>query len=365
MAQEEVSRLAETVRHHSVIRLEPLTKIAAGIVQSLQSSDRLVVQALSGANGSPLITNLVNVSILSTKLGTGLEYRQEELERLALAGLLHDIGIFAVPESLVLKPHRLTPNERAIIEQHPELGYQVLSTLGSSYSWLAQVVQQAHERWKGQGYPNKLKGSQIHDYAQIIGIVDIFDALISPRPYRRRILPHEAVRELLVAEQSSFSRELIKALVEQLSVYPLGTTVRLNTGEVGVVTQLNSRYPLRPVVQMGQTANRPVPNGPRLADLSKTPLVYIVETLEAPTIENWRPRCRRLCLRRLLQKMSPRRSHSRPCWKAWMPSLARSSTWWRGRWARPANQRRPNEGTRSSPNRPPSIAPTIHFKRKS
>ena len=286
MAQEEVSRLAETVRHHAVIRLEPLTKIAAGIVQSLQSSDRLVVQALSGANGSPLITNLVNVSILSTKLGTGLEYRREELERLALAGLLHDIGIFAVPESLVSKPNRLTPSERAIIEQHPELGYQVLSTLGSSYSWLAQVVQQAHERWKGQGYPNKLKGSQIHDYAQIIGIVDIFDALISPRPYRPRILPHEAVRELLVAEQSSFSRELIKALVEQLSVYPLGTTVRLNTGEVGVVTQLNARYPLRPVVQMGQTVNRPMTNGPRLADLSKTPLVYIVETLEAPTIEN-------------------------------------------------------------------------------
>lgn len=282
MGEEELSRLAETVRHHTVIRLETLTRIAAGIVQSLQSSDRLVVQALSGANGSPLITNLVNVSILSAKLGMGLEYRRNELEQLALAGLVHDIGIFAVPESLVLKPHRLTPSERAIIEQHPELGFQVLSTLGSSYSWLAQVVRQAHERSKGQGYPNKLKGSQIHDYAQIIGIVDVFDALISPRPYRRRILPHEAVRELLATEQSSFSRELIKALVEQLSVYPLGTTVRLNTGEVGVVTQLNSRYPLRPIVQVGRT----MPNGPRLADLSKTPLVYIVETLEAPTIEN-------------------------------------------------------------------------------
>jgi len=286
MGEEELSRLAETVRHHAVIRLETLTKIATGIVQSLQSSDRLVVQALSGTNGSPLITNLVNVSILSAKLGMGLEYRREELEQLALAGLLHDIGIFAVPESLILKPHRLTPSERAIIEQHPELGFQVLSTLGSSYSWLAQVVRQAHERWKGQGYPNKLKGSQIHDYAQIIGIVDVFDALISPRPYRRRILPHEAVRELLATEQSSFSRELIKALVEQLSVYPLGTTVRLNTGEVGVVTQLNSRYPLRPIMQIGRTADRTMPNGPKLTDLSKTPLVYIVETLEPPTIEN-------------------------------------------------------------------------------
>src|SRR5437867_6774888 len=286
MAEEELSHLAETVRHHAVIQLEALTRIATGIVQSLHSSDRLVVQAHSGTNGSPLITNLVNVSILSTKLEMGLEFQREELERLALAGLVHDIGIFAVPESLVLKPHRLTHSEREIIEQHPEVGFQVLSTLGSSYSWLAQVVRQAHERWKGQGYPNKLKGSQIHDYAQIIGIVDIFDALISPRPYRRRILPHEAVRELLMAEQSSFSRELIRALVEQLSVYPLGTTVRLNTGEVGVVTQLNSGYPLRPIVQVNQIANHSMPNGPKLADLSKTPLVYIVETLEPPTIAN-------------------------------------------------------------------------------
>src|SRR5438093_13079276 len=120
----------------------------------------------------------------------------------------------------------------------------MLTTHWSSYSRLSQVVRQAQERWKGQGYPNKLKGSQIHDYAQIIGIVDIFDALIIPRRYRRRILPHEAVRELLMAEQSSFSRELIRALVEQLSVYPVGTTVGLNTGEVGVVTERNAGYPV-------------------------------------------------------------------------------------------------------------------------
>ena len=84
-----------------------------------------------------------------------------------------------------------------LIEQHPELGYQAIRKAGQKYDWLAQVVRQAHERWNGQGYPNKLKGRQISEFAQIIGVVDVFDALVSPRGYRRRFFPYEAVRELI------------------------------------------------------------------------------------------------------------------------------------------------------------------------
>ena len=105
------------------------------------------------------------------------------------------------------KAGRLTPEERMLIEQHPELGYQALRKLGTTHDWLAEVVRQAHERWNGQGYPNKLKGRQINEFAQIIGVVDVFDALVSPRPYRRRFLPHEAVRELVVVERTAFPRK--------------------------------------------------------------------------------------------------------------------------------------------------------------
>jgi hypothetical protein len=224
----------------------------------------------------------VNVAVLATKVGAGLGYHGKELERLTFAGLLHDIGLFAVPQSLITKSGRLTRDERTLIEQHPELGYQAIRKAGPKYDWLAQVVRQAHERWNGQGYPNKLKERQISEFAQIIGVVDVFDALVSPRGYRRRFFPHEAVRELVVAERAAFPREVVKALVEQLSAYPLGTSVRLTTGEVGSVMRINTRYPLRPVVWIGGDTIRGQEG--RQLDLSLMPLVSIIETLEPPDV---------------------------------------------------------------------------------
>ena len=281
-AQEQLTGLALAVQRQDALDLEPLSVLATEVVAALKRSDRLLVQAMSGPAGPPLITNLVNVGILATKVGMGLGYHGKELERLALAGLLHDVGLFAVPQSLIAKPGRLTSDERALIEQHPELGYQAIHKAGLKYDWLAQVVRQAHERWNGQGYPNKLKERQINEFAQIIGLVDVFDALVSPRGYRRRFFPHEAVRELLVAERTAFPREIVKTLIQELSAYPLGTSVRLTTGEVGSVIRVNTRFPLRPVVWVESDTG--YGQDGRQMDLSCTPLVSVIETLEPPDV---------------------------------------------------------------------------------
>lgn len=280
LAEEELSGLAGSVRRHEPIRLEALARIATGIVESLQYNDRLITRALAAASGSQLITHQVNVAILATKLGGGLGYQSEELGHLALAGLVHDVGMFLLPESLISSPDKLSQEDHEHIEQHPELGFQVLSQLGSSDAWLAEIVRQEHERWQAQGYPNKLKGTEVHEYAQIIGIVDVFDALVSPRPSCQRMLPHEAVRELLVGQKNAFPHKLIKALVEQLSVFPIGTMVRLNTGEVGIVTQLNPRHPLRPIVRVSQTTDQTMPATSKPIDLSQTTQTHIVEVLK-------------------------------------------------------------------------------------
>ncbi len=287
-AEEQLTTVALAVQRQEQLDLDGLSVLAVEISDALKRSDQLLVQAMSGPAGSPLITNLVNVGILATKVGSRLGYHGNELEQLTFAGLLHDIGLFAVPQSLITKSGRLTQDERTLIEQHPELGYQTIRKAGEKYDWLAQVVRQAHERWNGQGYPNKLKGRQICEFAQIIGVVDIFDALVSPRGYRRRFFPHEAVRELMVAERMSFPREVIKSLVEQLSAYPLGTSVRLTTGEVGSVMRVNTRYPLRPVVWIEGDAVYGQEG--RQLDLSRTPLVSIIETLESPDMARvWSP----------------------------------------------------------------------------
>ena len=295
MAEEALGRLASSSSQPSnpfqleglarVAMMEEFTKIATGFVDTLQQSDHFVAKAITGKKGSPIISNMVNVSILATKLGMGIGYQREALIGLALAGLLHDVGMLQLPASLLSKPDKLSEAERAQIKQHPEIGFQMLSKLGAQYAWLAQVAWQEHERWNGQGYPRGLKGDQIHEYARIIGIVDIFDALVSPRPYRRRLLPHEAVRELLTAEKTAFSSQIIKALIQQFTLFPLGTMVQLNTGEVGVVTQLNPRYPLRPVVSVNQGASGPGTGAVKFVDLSATTLVHITEVVGSETGE--------------------------------------------------------------------------------
>ncbi len=282
-AEGELTEAAAAVQSQRELAIDRIRALVQGLVSSLRQDDQLVVEALSGPPGPTLITNLINVSILGTKVGIGLGYYGEELDRLALGGLVHDIGLFAVPASLIAKAGRLTTDERMLIEQHPNLGAQVIHRLGPEYHWLTQVVLQAHERVDGCGYPNRLKGRQIGEMAQILGVVDVFDALVSDRPYRRRLLPHEAVKELLVVERTAFPREILKALIEQLSVYPLGTTVRLTTGEVATVERVNSRYPLRPVVHIGGTSVADQATPPHI-DLSLTPLVSIVETLDPPAV---------------------------------------------------------------------------------
>lgn len=284
-AEAALMRVAAAVQRQEPVDLEEMTRLAGSIVDSIQENDQLVVEALSSPAGPPLVSNLINVGILATKVGIGLGYYGEELRRLALAGLLHDIGIFAVPQDLLTKTGRLTPDERALVEQHPRLGGEVIKRLGADYAWLAEVVLQAHERGKGQGYPNRLKGREINELAQIIGLVDIFDALVSPRPYRPRLLPHEAIRELLNTERTAFPREIMKGLVEQLSVYPLGTRVRLSSGEEGVVVRITPRYPSRPVLRVTGEPHESETAAPRFLDLSVLPHVSVADTVDPPALE--------------------------------------------------------------------------------
>jgi hypothetical protein len=289
-AHETLSRLTTGVQRRQPLNFDEVSRLADALTDSLQEGDRLVIHALSGPAGSPLITNLLNVGILSTKVGLGLGYYGIDLHRLAVAALIHDIGIFSIPENILKKTGPLTSDERILIEEHPRLGFESILQSGESHRWLAEVVLQAHERWMGQGYPNKLKGRQINELAQIIGLVDVFDALVSPRPYRRRLLPHEAVRELLSAERNAFPREVMKALVEQLSVYPLGTQVRVNTGEEGIVIGINSKYPCRPRITIPEEVKDGHTTSARTLDLSAMPFVWVTEAIAPPDIDRIAPR---------------------------------------------------------------------------
>jgi response regulator RpfG family c-di-GMP phosphodiesterase len=279
-AEMELAPLMGAVRQAQPFSLDGITQVVHGFVDSLSQCDRLLVQVISGKRGGLVISNLVNTSIMSIKIGMGLQYSREDLVRLGLAAILHDVGMSLIPDDILSKQGPLSPEERRLINRHPEQGAQAIRHLGEDAAWVADIVVQEHERVGGQGYPRGLKGAEIHEYAQIIGLADTFEALLHARPHRKRFLPHEAVRELVVKEKASFSTRILKCLIQQFSVFPLGTRVQLNTGEIGEVVELNPQYPLRPVVKVYMDLGRVLLREPRHQDLSKTSLVHIVEVVQ-------------------------------------------------------------------------------------
>ena len=279
-AEMELSPIIGAVRQAQQFSLDGITQVVHGFVDSLSKSDRLLVKAISVERGGLVISNLLNTAIMSIKIGMGLKYTRDDLLRLGLAAILHDLGMGLIPDNILNKQGPLSLDERNLVKRHPEQGAQAIRHLGEDAAWVADIVVQEHERVVGQGYPRGLKGAEIHEYAQIIGLADTFEALLHTRPHRKRFLPHDAVRELVVKEKASFSTRILKCLIQQFSVFPLGTRVQLNTGEIGEVLELNPQYPLRPIVKVYMDPGRVALLEPRLQDLSKTSLVHITEVVQ-------------------------------------------------------------------------------------
>jgi hypothetical protein len=280
-AQKEMTKVGALVRASRTVPLDRCLALAADIVKRLGASDDLVQSMMRGDVEDYQSANAVHVAILSVKIGMGLHYDPDALERLALAGLLHDLGMWLVPEGIAEKPEALNEEERARIHAHPEEGRRIIADMGEAYGWLAEAVAQEHERWDGSGYPCRLKGGEIVESAQIIGLADVIDALVSPRPYHARLVPHQALRALLVQHKQTFSPRLLKTVVDQLSLYPVGTSVRLNDGHVGVVSRINPRFPLRPVLLVRRTREGRTSGDAAPLDLSHETSVHIVEVLPA------------------------------------------------------------------------------------
>ena len=272
-ARQELVKIREAVRANTNLQLTGCTPLARQLVQLLNQSDNLAGWALNGQTEDYALDNALHVAVLGTKVGMGLRYSQDELERLALAGLLHDLGMWTLPVSLIEKREALSEEERDILRTHPERGRRILAGQGGVFEWVSTINAQEHERWDGSGYPCRLKDRQIAEPAQIIGVVDTVDAMVTMRPYRKRLTPHQVIRELLLHAKTTFSLRVLKGLGDQITLYPIGTQVRLNTGESGTVTKINSRYPLRPVVTITKVGEV------RDVDLSRGPSTHIVEVL--------------------------------------------------------------------------------------
>lgn len=273
--QSAVERIREILAVHAEVPLSvsQAEEVLDVLLQSLETSDALLVPLFRGGESavSPA-RKAVNLCILSVRIGAELGYRREELRELGLAALLCDIGTTLVPAQTLGKRGLFTRDERAVLEEKKGEGLKFLQKLLPGQRWLAEVVRKRYET-EGPHQPQ----NKFEEYAAIIHLADIYKSLIHPRPARDRVGPFDALKEILERHRADFPDRILKALIRAMSTFPVGSLVRLNTGEIGRVVARNRNFPLRPVVEIlvrrGMRLDEPV----RL-DLSQSPLVHIKES---------------------------------------------------------------------------------------
>jgi HD-GYP domain-containing protein (c-di-GMP phosphodiesterase class II) len=191
-----------------------------------------------------------------------------------MAGTLIDVGLWPLPSSALRRLDALTAEEQAQYRAHPRTGAEIVRRWSPPASGLLEMVLQHHEREQGQGFPQGLAGGAIRLEAKILGLVDTYAGLTAPASLQAGLRPHEAIREIVRSKHESFPPALIKALLGEISVFPPGTLVRLNSGEVGCVVAVNRHHPLRPRIEVRDARGERLPAA-KTIDLAETPFLYI------------------------------------------------------------------------------------------
>lgn len=189
----------------------------------------------------------LSVAIMSIAIGMELGLTNQMLNELGLAGLLHDIGKVAIPIEIINKPGKLTPEEFNIVKMHPIHAAKHLHERNLVNDNVYNGIVGHHEKLDGSGYPNKLSGTQIHPYARILAVADVYDALTSNRPYRTPSPPNEAIEFVMGGMGTHFDERVVHAFLRKVAPYPTGSKVKLSNGQTAIVMKNYPDQPLRPM----------------------------------------------------------------------------------------------------------------------
>jgi len=254
-----------------------INAVAKMIEVSLKADNTLIRMLFAKKRSDDLTSHQLDMSIVATRMGIVLGYNDDCLRELTLGAMLHDIGMLKVSPDVVMKKGELSQDDLAEIRKHPLYSYEILKDSGLP-ALITEIVRQVHERADGSGYPQGLRGDDIHEYASIISLADTFTAMLQPRPQRPRKIPFEIVKEIIERGQGQLSRRLMKVLIDEFAIFPVGLYVQLNTGEIAKVHKANKLAPLRPeVTVLTDTRGRRLTE-PKQYNLMHEPLLTVVDS---------------------------------------------------------------------------------------
>ncbi len=268
-AREQAAAAQETYREAACSMERMFEELEAGIVPRPDTLRTVVGNVLSrvlddGASMLSLLSlqkmkrfdrtlasHALDVCTLALIVAHDYGVAEGDMEALGTGALLHDIGYVRLPRNLYRRGHDLAEQERALMQQHPALGLAILQEAHEDRNSVVRIVAEHHECPNGSGFPHKHTGDSLSVLAQLVGLVDAYDGMVSRRGGRPAMLPHDAIRELFrLGDTGRFAKDLIRALIGSLGVYPIGSLVLLNTAEQAVVVGMSHRQQLKPVVKV-------------------------------------------------------------------------------------------------------------------
>jgi putative nucleotidyltransferase with HDIG domain len=246
-----MSALMEDIGLNKRLDMKAVKNAVDPMIESMmRNPDACVWLARMKSKDSYTYRHSVSCSIWAVALGRQLGLPKNDLKTLAQGGLLFDIGKVKLPDALLNKKDRLTPEEFEVIKSHVSEGVELLRTTPDVTRHILHMAEYHHERYDGSGYPKGTVGDDIPVFARIIGVIDCYDAITSERPYARPMAPSDAVRNLYEWRDIDFQAEIVEEFIQAIGIYPAGTLIELNTGEVGVVLSEYRTRRLRPKLLM-------------------------------------------------------------------------------------------------------------------
>ena len=246
-------RVAEGMQYlysntESVHFADAADSIAGDLMQSIEENDAIAVDiGMLKVSDEYTFKHSVDVATISMVIAKKYGMNERQIHEIGISGLLHDVGKSKIPNEVLNKAGRLTDEEFAVMRQHPVLGYRILQGKYNISKDVMMGVLEHHEKIDGTGYPLGLTAEKISPYAKIISVADIYDALVTERPYKEAMTQRDAV-ERIMAMTNELDITAMRSFMGSVILYPVGCIVQLSNGEAAKVVENNADYLLRPKV---------------------------------------------------------------------------------------------------------------------
>lgn len=224
-----------------------------------------------------LFKHAVSGYFFATLMGIGCGIEGQRLQELGMGALLRDVGMITISRDILNKPEALNPEEMAIVKKHTEKGYEILQRNADISLAAANCALQHHERFDGSGYPRGVEGSSIHEFAQITALADVYSSMTATTPYRKALSVYDTLAIIEKAGAAYFNPELVKVLVSNVAIYPLGAIVRLNNQSVGIVHDFADELRTKPIINITADGDGTRVNQMITIDMENNPALYIAD----------------------------------------------------------------------------------------